>query len=79
MTFFIWALVLLVVSYTVTALTTKAPAQQAPAVLGDFDFPQADEGTPQAVFFGDCWTNGWMILYYGNYSTTKVQASSGKK
>ena len=72
-----WALVFLVVSVAIQAILIK-PINQSPTSLEDFDFPQADEGTPQAVFFGDCWTNGWMVLWYGNYRTTKIK-SKGKK
>lgn len=77
MPLFAWALVLLVVSTLLQAILLK-PQQTKPAALEDFDFPQADEGTPQAVFFGDCWTEGWMVLWYGNYRTTKI-TSKGKK
>ena len=72
-----WALVLLVVSTAIQAILVK-PQQQKPAALEDFDFPQFEEGTPQAVFFGDCWTEGWMVLWYGNFRTTKIK-SGGKK
>lgn len=72
-----WALVSLVASYAIQMLLVK-PQKQTPAALQDFDFPQADEGTPQAVFFGDCWTEGWMVLWYGDYRTTKIK-SKGKK
>jgi hypothetical protein len=24
--------------------------------------PMPDEGTPQCVFFGDCWTADWFVL-----------------
>lgn len=76
MPLFAWALVFMVASVAIQALLVK-PQTQKPAALEDFDFPQFDEGTPQAVFFGDCWTNGWMILWYGNYRTSKVK--KGKK
>ncbi|HGN1707876.1 TPA: hypothetical protein ACKRTE_003799 [Providencia rettgeri] len=33
----------------------------------DWDYPQPKEGTPQCVFFGDCWTDDWFVLAYGNY------------
>ena len=72
-----WALVLLVVSTAITALLVK-PINAEPSSLQDFDFPQWDEGTPQAVFFGDCWTEGWMVLWYGNFRTAKI-VSKGKK
>lgn len=76
MPLFAWALVFMVASYAIQALMIK-PQNTKPASLEDFDFPQADEGTPQAVFFGDCWTDGWMVLWYGNYRTQKIQ-SGGK-
>lgn len=71
-----WALVLMVASYALQAILVK-PQKQKPASLEDFEFPQWEEGTPQAVLFGDAWTDGWMVLWYGNYRTTKVKA--GKK
>lgn len=76
---FIWALALMVVSYAITALTTKPPQSDPPAKFGDFNFPQPDEGTPQIVVFGDCWLSDWFVLWYGNYSTQPIQSSSGKK
>lgn len=79
MPLFAWALVFLVASYAIQAILVKPQPQQGPAALSDFDFPQADEGTPQAVFFGDCWTEGWMVLWYGNYRTSKIQSKGGKK
>lgn len=78
MPLFVWALIFLVASFAIQAILVKPQKPQAPQSLEDFDFPQADEGTPQAVFFGDCWTDGWMVLWYGNYRTTKIQ-SKGKK
>lgn len=77
MPLFLWALVFMVASYAIKAILVK-PQNQNPAALSDFDFPQADEGTPQAVFFGDCWTEGWFVLWYGNYRSKKIQ-SKGKK
>lgn len=77
MPLFAWALVFLVASTAIQALLVK-PQNAAASSISDFDFPQADEGTPQAVFFGDCWTEGWFVLWYGNYRTTKIK-SKGKK
>jgi hypothetical protein len=77
MPLFAWALVLLVASYAITMLTMKTQNQQA-ASLEDFDIPQVDEGTPHAVVFGDVWLEGWQVLWYGNYRTTKIK-SKGKK
>jgi len=66
----------MVASTAIQALLVK-PQKVKPAALEDFDFPQAQEGTPQAVYFGDCWTDGWMVLWYGNMRTTKIK--KGKK
>ncbi len=74
MPMFGWALISLVASTLLQALLVK-PQSVKPASLADFDFPQVDEGTPQAVFFGDCWTEGWFILWYGNFRTTKIKKS----
>jgi hypothetical protein len=74
---FAWALIAMVAATAVKALLVK-PQKVKQASLEDFDFPQVDEGTPQAVYFGDCWTDGWMVLWYGDYRTTKIK-SKGKK
>jgi hypothetical protein len=77
MPMFAWALVAMVASYVLTALTTKVQNQK-PANLEDFDIPQFQEGTPHAIVFGDVWLEGWQVLWYGNYRTTKIK-SGGKK
>lgn len=68
----------MVASYAIQAVTMKQQTPKA-AALSDFEFPQSDEGTPQAVFFGDCWTTGWQVIWYGNYHTIKIKAKGGKK
>lgn len=79
MPFIAWlAIGLLVVSYAVQALTMKRPKTRQ-NTLDDFDIPQVEEGTPQAVVFGDVWLEGWQVLWYGNYRTTKIAAKGGKK
>lgn len=81
----VWALAILVISYAITALTTKSatkPKDAVPSRLSEFQFPTHDEGTPQPVIFGECWTSDWMVLYYGNLSSESIRAkseSSGKK
>lgn len=76
---FLFALGLLIVSYTITALTAKKPTitTPAPATLNDFNFPQHEEGTPQTVVFGDVWIDDPFILYYGNLSNQAIRQSSG--
>lgn len=70
----IYALIYIAIAVFITyALQPKAQVQP-PAAFDDFDFPQADEGTPQAVIFGDCWSEDWMVLAVGNYRTTEIRA-----
>jgi hypothetical protein len=71
------ALVMLVVAYILQALLVKRPKVK-PAALEDWDFPQFEEGTPQTVFFGDCWQDGPQMVWHGNYRTKKIK-SGGKK
>jgi hypothetical protein len=76
---FIFAIALMIVSYAITALTAKKPATPVPSNLQDFQFPQHNEGTPQAVIFGDVWTSEWMVLYYGNMHTEAIHSKSTSK
>lgn len=73
------ALLLLIASSLISL--ALAPKQQGPVptAFEDIDFPQADEGTPQAVFFGDCWTGDWMVLAVGNYRVEEIHAAGSKK
>jgi hypothetical protein len=72
------ALVMMAASLLISSMMMKHN-QVKPAVLEDFDFPQIEEGTPEAVLFGQCWTPGWMVLWYGMLATVKIKSSGGKK
>lgn len=72
MPLFAWALVLMVVSYAITMLTMKQPAVK-PVATDEIDFPQEEEGTPQAVLFGDGWTKGYQTVWHGNIRTKKIK------
>ena len=77
--YWVIAIVLLIAAAAITALTMggrKPQAQQA-TLFKDFKFPTPDEGTPQAVIFGDCWTNDWQVLWVGNYRTEEVHNTGG--
>ncbi|AKO30573.1 hypothetical protein A6046_06765 [[Haemophilus] ducreyi] len=66
----------LAVSYLLNqALAPKQRSGQGPEAVSseEWNFPQAGEGTPQCVFFGDCWTEDWQVLAYGNYRTTEIK------
>ena len=75
---FIFAIGMLVASYAIQVIMMPKPERPKPASLSDFDFPQIDEGTPQAVVFGDVVTEGWQVLGYGNYRTEAVKSKGGK-
>lgn len=75
------ALFYLVASVVITAVFTPRMKASGPvaATQDDFDFPQADEGTPQAVYFGECWSSGWMVLSTGDFRVTEIRKKGGKK
>lgn len=58
-----------------SVLAPKAKAAKRPeaASAQDWDYPQPKEGTPQCVFFGDCWTDDWFVLAYGNYQYEAIR------
>ena len=74
-----WAIVKIVAwavaSYYINQALNKRGNSNSPDAVNakDWSFPQIDEGTPQCVFFGDCWTEDWQVLAYGNYRTTEIK------
>jgi len=73
------ALAMLVISYIVSyAMMPKTPVQK-PEAFNDINFPQSEDGTPQAVIFGDCWSGDWTVLAVGRYRTTEIRKSGGGK
>lgn len=60
------------------ALAPK-PVTPKPEALKEIDFPQVEDGTPQAVIFGDCWSGDWCVLAVGDYRTQEVRKEGGKK
>lgn len=73
------AIYLMIASIVITAALAPKAQVPTPAAFEDIDFPQADEGTPQAVFFGDCWSEDWTVLTVGNYRTAPIPGGEGKK
>ena len=71
-------LIIAVVSAVVSYVNRPKPVKPKPAILEDFEFPTPDEGTPQCVVFGTCWIKDWMVLWYGNLSTSSIKTKSGK-
>lgn len=76
---FIWAIGALIASYFISTLITPKVETPKPSTLGDFDFPQIDEGTPQCVIFGDVWVPDWHILWFGNLRTSPIESDGNKK
>lgn len=76
---FLFGLLLLAASYLVQGLLTKKPTPPKPAALQDFQFPQADEGTPRVVVFGDAWISDWTVLWYGNLRINAIKIKGAKK
>jgi len=74
----IYILILVVTTYVTMSRMPKAEPPK-PQAFEDFDFPQVDEGTPQAVVFGDCWSSDWTVLAVGNYRTAAIRSSGGGK
>lgn len=75
----IWVIALQIVAAVLASLLQKKPQPAKPASLNDFQIPQVDETTPQGVCFGDCWTQSWFVLWYGNLRTQGIKAPGGKK
>lgn len=74
------AIVLLIISYAITALTAKGPPKPPPPnPFKDFKFPVPDEGTPQQVVFGDVWLTDWQVLWVGGYHTAQIHVGGGGK
>jgi hypothetical protein len=75
------AVVLTILSAVLTP-RPKPPPDAVAQMFKDVQFPVPDEGTPQSVVFGDCWTPDWQVIWYGNMRTEDIHASSsssGKK
>ncbi|ASD84996.1 hypothetical protein LB105_003362 [Salmonella enterica] len=65
----------LVASYFISvAVARKNQGSSAkPETADNWEFPQAQEGTAQCIFFGDCWTQDWFVLAYGNYRYAAIK------
>lgn len=73
------AVVMMAVSYAITASMSRRASGKTPNALEDFDVPQDAEGTAQAVIFGDVWTESWMVLWYGDFKVEPIRKKGGKK
>lgn len=78
MTFIIQIVIMIVSAYVSYALAPKPPPPK-PASLNDFDVPQADEGRPIGVVFGNVLIKAPTLTWYGDLSTEKIKTKSSKK
>lgn len=75
----IFAIVLLIASFVIQALTQPKTPKPKPNAITDFQFPQSAEGRPMCVVFGDCWVPDQQILWYGNFRNSEIKSSPAKK
>nr|WP_308006609.1 hypothetical protein [Xanthomonas albilineans] len=66
------SIALILVSVLYSAYMARKNQPRA-AIFEDGDFPTADEGTPQYVVFGDCWSADWCVIAWGNQRSRKVK------
>ncbi|MCX5466486.1 hypothetical protein [Acinetobacter nematophilus] len=64
---------LFVASLLISSLLQPKQKGQKPAAFEDFDFPTAEDGTPQIVVFGDVWLTDWTVIGVGNYRSKKIK------
>lgn len=69
---------LMLASLVISVVMAPKVQNPSPTAFDEIDFPQTDEGTPQAVFFGDCWSDDWLVITVGNYRTEPIKAETGK-
>jgi hypothetical protein len=72
-------IIMIIANLLIAAIMAPQAMSAKPEALSDIDFPQVEDGTPQAVIFGDCWSGDWCVLAVGNYRTQEVRKSAGKK
>lgn len=70
--------ILVITSYLSAALAPKPPPPK-PNTLDDFDVPNAEQGTPIGVVFGNVIIKSPTLVWYGDLSTEKIKKKGGKK
>jgi hypothetical protein len=78
---FVFAIVLFIAAAILTAVITPHPSaqDQQPSNLSDFQLPTTAEGTPQAITFGDVWSEDWTVLWYGDLGVETIHSGGGGK
>ena len=76
---FVFQLLLLVVSYFVSAALAPKPPKPKPAALEDFDIPVAEQGRPIPVVFGTVLLRGPNVVWAGDLKVDPIRKKGGKK
>lgn len=72
-------LIILVVSWIVSAALAPKPERPKPAALEDLNVPTVDTARPVPVVFGTVWVSDPNIVWYGDLRTTPIKKKGGKK
>lgn len=76
---FVIQIILLIVSYFISAALAPKPPKPKPAAIEDFDIPVAEQGRPVPVVFGTVTLKGPNVMWYGDLRTTEIKEKGGKK
>ena len=63
----------------ISYLLTPKPKGPSPASLDDFNIPKAIEGDEIGKAYGTVWVKSPHIAWYGDFGTTPIKSSGGKK
>ena len=72
-------LIILVVSFILSAALRPKPQNPAPAGINDVSIPQIEIGKPLAVAFGEVWIDDSNIVWYGDMANQPIYSDGGKK
>jgi hypothetical protein len=72
------AVIFMIISAYISYSMMPKVQNRTPEAFADIEFPQFEEGTPQAVIFGDCWSSDWAVIAVGDYRTEEIRGESGK-
>lgn len=78
MEYVIYIAITLIASYVAWALAPVPPPPKS-ASIDEFEVPQAEEGRPVGVVFGNVIIKAPTLAWYGDLSTEKIKQKSSKK
>ncbi len=76
----IWIqLAIMAISALLSYALAPKPPKPKPAALEDFEIPQAVQGAPFAMIFGECRDKSPVVAWYGALTSKPIKATGGKK